>query len=600
MVFTVLAAVDLGGKCNFELLFHMLPTISELRQRIDEVMAKEAALRRPPQAGPFRIHRAQVFDERMEMWVDLVASSQLEDYCQVYVFQKESPWHKDTPGRIPPPVKPVDGTPFGHARSSSPPAYQDHAAPLYADLPFREGSGSPYAHSPQHVQPEAEVSNADKARAVYEEMDTQKNRAVTSVEWGAFFERTRLCQDNCLTADTLEDLFNQKADRNEDGIVTFPEFQSFGELYPKTLESMYYRLRKVEQEKVRQDRLQSQYDQLVCFAHLCKHTHTRAHPRSTQEDAQKRLDDSRQAALEAESEALDNQAKIDEAERDIESAREAEKAAAEDKKAAHDDTEAQRKKVREARAEEAAAKEEVKKADAAKRQAQRSVDVAEKKREGQEKELEKLNRELEMLMRRVEDKQKEIEKQQTAIADTGRAVEEAQQKAGQAEDPQAESAARERGDAAKAEDEELKRFVDAEAEKTQQHRETQRSTAQAQQQKSALEQQAQQQKASEHQRKAAEQRAEKAVEDVRKAVDASEAREADEDAKRFEEEEKENELVQMEVRLREQREAVEKKEQHLRTYGYARPLSHVRHTHTHTHTQCAPRVQPGHRPCRID
>eukprot|EP00754_Rhynchopus_humris_P021020 Rhum_TRINITY_DN14722_c1_g1::Rhum_TRINITY_DN14722_c1_g1_i2::g.111549::m.111549 len=545
MVFTVLAAVDLGGKCNFELLFHMLPTISELRQRIDEVMAKEAALRRPPQAGPFRIHRAQVFDERMEMWVDLVASSQLEDYCQVYVFQKESPWHKDTPGRIPPPVKPVDGTPFGHARSSSPPAYQDHAAPLYADLPFREGSGSPYAHSPQHVQPEAEVSNADKARAVYEEMDTQKNRAVTSVEWGAFFERTRLCQDNCLTAETLEDLFNQKADRNEDGIVTFPEFQYFGELYPKTLESMYYRLRKVEQEKVRQDRLQSQYDQL--------------------EDAQKRLDDSRQAALEAESEALDNQSKIDEAERDIESAREAEKAAAEDKKAAHDDTEAQRKKVREARAEEAAAKEEVKKAEAAKRQAQRSVDVAEKKREGQEKDLEKLNRELEMLMRRVEDKQKEIEKQQAAIADTGRAVEEAQQKAGQAEDPQAESAAKERGDAAKAEDEELKRFVDAEAEKTQQHRETQRATTHAQQQKSALEQQAQQQKASEHQRKAAEQRAEKAVEDIRKAVEASESHEAEEDSKRFEEEEKENELVQMEVRLREQREAVEKKEQHLRT-----------------------------------
>ena len=291
MVFTVLAAVDLSGKCNFELTFPTLPTISELRARIDEVMAKEAQMRRPPQAGPFRVHRAQVFDERMEMWVDLVASSQLDDYCQVYIFQKESPWHKDTPGRIPPPTKPADGAYY--ARSSSPPAYEGYTAPLYSDLQFREGStgGSPYnsgggygspsrqyddGFSPRHAAYGNGNSNANGnsddtptkseiVRYVYEELDQRKSRGVTNQEWTDCFTRLRISGDGeRLSAATVDDLFEKKADKNQDGVVSFPEFQGFSEVYPKLVESMYFRSRRVAQENRNKDRINSQYDQLVC------------------------------------------------------------------------------------------------------------------------------------------------------------------------------------------------------------------------------------------------------------------------------------------------------------------------------------------------
>ena len=310
-MFTVLAAVDFHQKCNFEFNFPAVPTVTELRDRLEAVLTTEAALRRP--AGvpvtAFQIHRLQVFDERMEMWVDLVSSSQLTDYCQAYVFQKESPWHKDTPGRIPPPVRPsqpLGGAPPGAAAS---PAYGSPlgaplahsplhaaAAPLAApalvhesiaraayaaspayppasaygaspQLAMQPASPLPYGASvapvvesvrvspqrmhaePVLVMPPAEVapelvSHAEKVRVVYDELDKRKSRAVSLEDWCDLFTRLRLGQpDGPFSTDTLEDLFREKADRNRDGFVSFTEFQMFGEMYPKLLDSLYFRCR---------------------------------------------------------------------------------------------------------------------------------------------------------------------------------------------------------------------------------------------------------------------------------------------------------------------------------------------------------------------
>eukprot|EP01061_Rhynchopus_euleeides_P002885 TRINITY_DN12226_c0_g2_i1.p1 TRINITY_DN12226_c0_g2~~TRINITY_DN12226_c0_g2_i1.p1 ORF type:complete len:620 (+),score=256.53 TRINITY_DN12226_c0_g2_i1:83-1861(+) len=569
MVFTVLAAVDLGGKCNFELTFPTLPTISELRSRIDEVMSKEAQLRRPPQAGPFRVHRAQVFDERMEMWVDLVASSQLEDYCQVYIFQKETPWHKDTPGRIPPPVKPAEG--HYYTRSSSPPAFEGYSAPLYSDLQHREGSGSPYngggygspsryedGFSPRHAGANSPYSNGNGAgaddnptksemtRFVYEELDQRKSRAVTLDEWVDFFDRLRLSgEGDRLTPATVEDLFRKKADKNEDGVVSFPEFQSFTEVYPKLVESMYFRTRRQAQETVRKDRLNSQYDQLS--------------------DAERRHDDARQAALDAETEGLGQQQKLDDLDREIQMAKEAERAADEEKRACHGDSEAARQRLREAKAEEAQAKENIKKREAQKRAAQRSVEGAEKKQMAQVGELDRLQRELDALMRRVQEKEREIQRQQEQLMAAQHEVDDARMKADEADDPALEDEARQRGEAVRMQEDDLKHYAAAENEKAGEHRNAQRNVVGLQQQKQQLEKDGQGAKAKEQQKKAAEQRAEKSAEDLRRAIERNETREAEEDVKRDEQEAKENELLQMEVRLREQREAVERKEEHLRT-----------------------------------
>eukprot|EP01059_Diplonema_ambulator_P017584 TRINITY_DN295_c0_g1_i1.p2 TRINITY_DN295_c0_g1~~TRINITY_DN295_c0_g1_i1.p2 ORF type:complete len:580 (+),score=259.06 TRINITY_DN295_c0_g1_i1:59-1798(+) len=558
MVFTVLAACDLSGKCNFELAFPTVPTISELRERIDEVMSQEAALRRSPQAGQFAIHRAQVFDERMEMWVDLVASSQLEDYCQVYVFQKESPWHKDTPGRIPPPVKPVCGSPSMYRRSASPPPYGEHNAPLYSDL--REGS--PYSagrssyrggntqeeYSPARSQGGAEgldtSTHAEKVKMVYDEMDVRKSRAVTLDDWNDTFAKLHITGHEALTDATVEDLFSKKADRNEDGVVSYPEFQHFAEIYPKLLDCLYFRFKRHHQDMLRKDRLKSQYDQL--------------------EDLEKKLDDARGQALEAESEGISNQQKIDECENAVQQAKEEEQDAAQAKNHAHDDSENARKAVRDAKQDEAAVKEEIKKRDAAKRQAQRAVENQEKKVQAQQAELEKLKKELEVLLRRVADKEAEISKQQESISNAERETEECRSKALDCEDPALEDQAKEKTQATAAAEDDLKHCIQAENERTAAHRNAQRQVSQASQAKAQAEKDAQAAKVKEDQKKKIETRAEKAVADQKRAIERNEEKDADADLKRQEQEDKENELIIMEVRLREQREAVERKEEHLR------------------------------------
>eukprot|EP01064_Diplonema_japonicum_P029331 TRINITY_DN4714_c0_g2_i1.p1 TRINITY_DN4714_c0_g2~~TRINITY_DN4714_c0_g2_i1.p1 ORF type:complete len:577 (+),score=220.34 TRINITY_DN4714_c0_g2_i1:86-1816(+) len=555
MVFTVLSACDLGGKCNFELTFPTVPTISELRERIDGVMSQEAALRRSPQAGQFSIHRAQVFDERMEMWVDLVASSQLEDYCQVYVFQKESPWHKDTPGRIPPPTRPVTSSSVPmYARSASPPPYgEGHHAPLYSDL--REGSPYSAARSPyrgeQEFSPRSQAhsegvdnsSHMDKVKMVYDAMDTRNSRAVTLDEWAETFQKVRV-SPTALTDATVDDLFHKKADRNEDGVVSFPEFQHFCEVYPKLLESLYFRLKRHGQDTLRQDKLKAQYDQL--------------------DDLEKRLDDARQEALDAEAEGLANQQKIDDFEAQQQQAKEDEQDALQAKNLAHTDSENARHAVRDAKQEEGIAKENIKKRDIAKRQAQRAVESQEKKAQAQQAELEKLRKELEVLQRRVADKESEISRQEENISNAERDVEEARSKALDHDDPSLEDEAKQRAQATQAADEDLKQCIANENEKTAAHRNAQRGVSQAAQAKSQAEKEAQAAKIREEQKKKLEQRAERAVEDQKRAVQRNEEKDLEAETKRHEQEEKENDLLQMEVRLREQREAVERKEEHLR------------------------------------
>eukprot|EP01060_Flectonema_neradi_P013939 TRINITY_DN2065_c0_g1_i2.p1 TRINITY_DN2065_c0_g1~~TRINITY_DN2065_c0_g1_i2.p1 ORF type:complete len:413 (+),score=122.03 TRINITY_DN2065_c0_g1_i2:167-1405(+) len=398
MVFTVLVAVDLAGKRNYELTFPTIPTITELRDRIDEVLSAESAIRRPPQAGPFHVHRAQVFDERMEMWVDLVASSQLEDYCQVYIFQKETAWHKDTPGRIPPPQRPVGSGSPQYRRSASPPHYESYAAPLYADLrdsssPYR-GAGSPYGSaSParydfQTLPGDDTATHSDKVRMVYEELDSKDTRTVRLDDWIDLFAKVRISgSSEGLTDATVEDLFTKKADRNEDGLLSFPEFQHFAEMYPKLLDSLYFRSRKLHHETLRKDKIKAQHE--------------------LTDDYERRLDDARQAVLDAESGTLDMQQKVDEADGRCQEAKEAEQKALNDKNDAHADSERCRAALRDAKTAEAATKEANRKKEAAKRAAQRSAEAAEKKHQMQVNEKEKLLKELEALQKKVAEKEKE-------------------------------------------------------------------------------------------------------------------------------------------------------------------------------------------------
>ncbi|KAJ9473237.1 flagellar protein essential for flagellar pocket biogenesis [Diplonema papillatum] len=184
MVFTVLTAADVHAtKLNFELDFAAQPPLAEFEGRVTAVFAHEASLRRPPGVpnAPFQIHRMQVFDDRTEQWNDLTAGTQLVDYCQVYVFQKESAWHREVQSKIPPAVKapalsapparpeppfpgppPPPGAGFAHpppgvlvAAAAAPPPFPPLPAsvpagpPTYANLPAASVPGPLSVHAAQ-------------------------------------------------------------------------------------------------------------------------------------------------------------------------------------------------------------------------------------------------------------------------------------------------------------------------------------------------------------------------------------------------------------------------------------------------------------------
>eukprot|EP00756_Hemistasia_phaeocysticola_P052052 Hpha_TRINITY_DN27246_c0_g1::TRINITY_DN27246_c0_g1_i1::g.140681::m.140681 len=96
MVFTVLVGVNLNGNCNFKLSFPARPSVAELRARVERDLVLEAKSRRP--GVPFVVRGLQVFDERVGVWVDLLAAVQLDDSCQINVLQNEC---RDLPDYIP-------------------------------------------------------------------------------------------------------------------------------------------------------------------------------------------------------------------------------------------------------------------------------------------------------------------------------------------------------------------------------------------------------------------------------------------------------------------------------------------------------------------
>eukprot|EP00756_Hemistasia_phaeocysticola_P005236 Hpha_TRINITY_DN13232_c0_g2::TRINITY_DN13232_c0_g2_i2::g.155130::m.155130 len=264
MVFTVLAAADLSGtKVNYEVDFTAVPSMPELHRRITDQFGPEAAARRPPgvPASPFTIQRLQVFDERVELWVELLSASQLQEFCQVYVFQPETAYHKEVQSKLPAAVRPPPRIPALEVSSSPRPipvSRSPHHSPVRAVSPTGPRTVSPTG--PRTVSPTGRgvlvpapvvvtrptgvlctVDNPthdDKVRAVFDELDVRKARVVELDHWRTVFARVRVD----LSPHSVNDLF-AKADVNHDGVVSFDEFQRFAERFPTLLDALFCRAR---------------------------------------------------------------------------------------------------------------------------------------------------------------------------------------------------------------------------------------------------------------------------------------------------------------------------------------------------------------------
>eukprot|EP01062_Namystynia_karyoxenos_P008332 TRINITY_DN12935_c1_g1_i1.p1 TRINITY_DN12935_c1_g1~~TRINITY_DN12935_c1_g1_i1.p1 ORF type:complete len:595 (+),score=221.85 TRINITY_DN12935_c1_g1_i1:91-1785(+) len=564
MPFTVLCAADLNGKCNFEFAFAEKPTLAELRARVDTALAAEAATRIP---HPFQISRVQVFDERLQMWVDLVAAVQLEDYSQLYAFQVETPFTRDLPGHIPPPQRPREDALYrsvspGRLRSRPPPEPPLPPAPSFrAESPAR----SPLRVASVHSGGSAAPTHLDKVRAAYDEVDTSRARRVGREEWAAAFAKLRIGQpEGTLSRETVDDLF-QKADRDQDGVVTFHEFQWFAEAYPKLLDSLYYRARSLVHETARKGNLER--------------------AREEQSILEQRLDDAHQATNRHESDALEQKIKADHAAQAVEEAHGAEQEGRQQRDAAHQESEEARRALREQVGQRDGAREQARQRDGAHRQALRGVDAAEKKQKQRKADAERAQRELERIQKLLEQKREEHQRLLAQQSEGEREVEEARQAAAEQEQARAdaESAAQEaQGEVAERE-RELKGRLDAEGEAAQQHRALQREMAAAQQ---GAEREQQKLAALERETEAkrqAEERSERALEDCKKLVGELEERDRELDEKRRLEEEKENSIIESEIRLREQRAAVERQE-------YALSQAHSDFSQEMRRTASPPRV----------
>eukprot|EP00756_Hemistasia_phaeocysticola_P047369 Hpha_TRINITY_DN2145_c0_g1::TRINITY_DN2145_c0_g1_i1::g.42196::m.42196 len=282
MVFTLLVAADIhGNKINYEIDFTEVPQIASLRARAESIFGPEAAQRRPPgaPATPFQAYRMQTFDDSVELWVDLVSASQLQDYSQVYVFQRESAWHREVQSKIPPPVRPAPSI-------AAPPGYQPpsplpphvHAvpsAPVVPPLPYptasprrQDPSPVPISASPRPVHglapspvvystlptpadPPRQTTHDDKVRSVFDDLDQRRAGSVSLEAFTNAFERLRIE----LGASKVHDLF-QKADVNQDGVLSFAEFERWSELYPTLIDSLFYRNRDFWLDKRQRDAIE--------------------------------------------------------------------------------------------------------------------------------------------------------------------------------------------------------------------------------------------------------------------------------------------------------------------------------------------------------
>eukprot|EP00755_Sulcionema_specki_P021631 Sspe_Gene.74609::Locus_46559_Transcript_1_1_Confidence_1.000_Length_745::g.74609::m.74609 len=224
---TILVAADLWGvKVNYEIPFPSPPTASELQAKVENVFAPEHALRRPTEIPPqpFTIERMQTFDERAQQWVDLISAAQLQDFSQVYVFQKETDYHREVQSKIPPPVPAPAPRSLSIAPASAPvPSPRATAAPSPARvaIPTSYSHATPPPLASSAVSPPADtVPHSEKTRVVFDELDVRRSRAVELEDFKTVFHRLRLD----FSTTTVADLF-VKADINKDSVVTFDEWQ---------------------------------------------------------------------------------------------------------------------------------------------------------------------------------------------------------------------------------------------------------------------------------------------------------------------------------------------------------------------------------------
>eukprot|EP00758_Cryptobia_borreli_P011426 Tbor_TRINITY_DN5654_c2_g1::TRINITY_DN5654_c2_g1_i5::g.9340::m.9340 len=273
-MFIVLVAADIfQNKTNFELAFPSRPSLLELTRQTETAFSNEITIRRPdgvPQHS-FHVAKFKAYDEDRNKWVDMISESQLIDYIQLYAFQPANPWHKESPKEIPVAIKPpISGTAINISNNNnsimaggSSPMY--HGSTAAAGAPHTPitvhissssaglaGGGmraSAQSQMPRNTaminitssgggggRPAIDAGQEEKVRVVFAEFDLKNHRVLDMEDLKQGFRALGFE----FTTETMNDLF-QKGDANCDGRISYSEFERFAKLYPIMTDCLYYR-----------------------------------------------------------------------------------------------------------------------------------------------------------------------------------------------------------------------------------------------------------------------------------------------------------------------------------------------------------------------
>lgn len=313
MFITQVAADIFGNKLNFELTFSSRPTVSELTRSTEAAFSGEIARVRPDgvPAHTFHVSKIKLYDEDRNKWIDLTSDAQLTDYCQLYAFQPENAWHKETQKAIPPATKPPTGN---ITTTSSSHSYAATHSPAHRSITASTGALQPYTGSSHavtavttlggshhlrgssdamsestalstRVRP-ARPASASTSTTIHHAHTTSHNtttsalvvpRSLAEMGGGAIsaaaspeeklrtvfaefdtkslravdlddFRRAFSHLGLDFSSATIDDLF-ARADVTHDGRLSFAKFERFARLYPIMMDCLFFRIRAAGEEE---------------------------------------------------------------------------------------------------------------------------------------------------------------------------------------------------------------------------------------------------------------------------------------------------------------------------------------------------------------
>lgn len=198
-----------GIKRNIEVKFERKPeAVSKIGDEGEIIFRQEVALKgEDPRA--FAVDFIVYYDDQSSRWKPLENMEQLQEYAQLYLFQANANGNEQI-------------------REIPPPSSQATAFATASRTVHRPGVSS---------------IDQDKVSAVFKEMDINESEQIEVSEMIHAFNAAGID----FNEETIVRLF-EKSDANGDGRITWDEFCVFAELFPNTVETLYWRLRQVDVE----------------------------------------------------------------------------------------------------------------------------------------------------------------------------------------------------------------------------------------------------------------------------------------------------------------------------------------------------------------